>query len=214
MALSSEDLLVLLVCMEEEERWSWRIRKGFGWEKFRPTKEKGEFNNLVREMRLHDHEFFFNMFPMSPTQLEELTKLVAPLIRKDSSRREAIAPQESVYQVSKLWVNTISWMRICVINCTLIGRDFFSLAKFEKSWTHFNFSAKSNSFAENWRNVTAHEQNIFREKFFSFRKVFSQWRSGFRKEHSTNKNLTSFVISWHHFVNLRESIGSDKLCWC
>ncbi len=61
---------------------------------FAQRKEKGEYNNLVREMRLYDHEFFFKMFRMSPSQLEELTILVAPLIVKESVHREAIPPQE------------------------------------------------------------------------------------------------------------------------
>ena len=43
---------------------------------FALRKEKGEFDSLVREMRLHDREFFFKMFRMNPIQLGELTRLV------------------------------------------------------------------------------------------------------------------------------------------
>ena len=57
-------------------------------------KEKGEYNNLVREMRLHDHEFFFKMCRMTPSQLEDFSNWVAPLILKDSVHREAICPEE------------------------------------------------------------------------------------------------------------------------
>ena len=57
-------------------------------------KGDGEYNNLVREMQFHDHKFFFKMFRMSPSQLEDLINWVAPLIIKDSVHREAICPEE------------------------------------------------------------------------------------------------------------------------
>ena len=180
MALSSEDLLVLLALYRRRGKVMSKYTKRFWVTKiFAIRKEKGEFNNLVREMRLHDQEFFIKMFRMSLIQLEELTRLVAPLIRKESSRREAIVPQESVYQFRKLWVNTILIMRMCVINCILIGRDFFSASEIRKKLNSIQLFWEEKFFAENWRNVNVHEQNIFREKFFSFRKAFSQWRSGF-----------------------------------
>ena len=35
-------------------------------------------------------------------------------------------------------------------------------------------------FPENWRNFSAHEQTVFRENYFAFRKDFSQWKSGIK----------------------------------
>ena len=93
MNLSSEDLLVLLAL--HRRRKQRKYRKMF-WVRrmFAERKEKGEYTTLVREMRLHDHEFPFKMFRMTPSQLEELTNWVAPLILKDSVHREAICPEE------------------------------------------------------------------------------------------------------------------------
>ena len=93
MDLSCEELLILLALYQRQKRrkntkrfWVRRI--------FAERQEKGEYNNLVRETRLHDHEFFFKLFRMTPSQLEKLTEWVAPLIVKDSSHREAISPEE------------------------------------------------------------------------------------------------------------------------
>ena len=52
---------------------------------FLERKQKSELNTLVKEMKLHDHEYFKKEFRMSPTQLEEeLLSWVAPKITKKS----------------------------------------------------------------------------------------------------------------------------------
>ena len=44
---------------------------------------------------LHDKEYFFQCFRMSPTRFEELLKLVAPMITKETTRlHEPIGPGE------------------------------------------------------------------------------------------------------------------------
>ena len=55
-------------------------------------KQKGEYFNLVREMKLSDHESFFKYFRMSPCLFEKLLCLVAPLIQKCDQKREPISP--------------------------------------------------------------------------------------------------------------------------
>ena len=91
MKLSCEELLILLDLhrRRKQRRYSKKV-----WVRrvFAERKEKGAYNNLVREIRLHDHEFFFKMLRTTPSQLEELTTWVAPLIVKDSVHREAIRP--------------------------------------------------------------------------------------------------------------------------
>ena len=92
---------------------------------FAQRKEKGEYNNLVREMRIHDHEFFFKMFRMSPSQLEDITKLVAPFITKESVRREAIPPQERLCVTLRYLVSGNSHVSLAAsyrISQTSIGR--------------------------------------------------------------------------------------------
>lgn len=93
--MNREDSLILLALYQRRKKGKAKYLKKY-WVRdiFASRKIKGEYYNLVREMRLHDHEFFYKMFRMSPPQLEELTKLIAPYILKDDVRRETIPPQE------------------------------------------------------------------------------------------------------------------------
>ena len=45
---------------------------------YRERKEKGEFHQLVLEMKLFDHQLFFRYFRMLPTKFEELLNFVGP----------------------------------------------------------------------------------------------------------------------------------------
>ena len=95
MELSQENLLLSLILYRRRKTRELKNTKRFWARKiFAQRKEKGECNNLVQEMRIHDHEFLFKMFLMSPSQLEDLTKPVAPLLTKESVHREAIPRQE------------------------------------------------------------------------------------------------------------------------
>ena len=49
---------------------------------YRDRLEKGEFHMLVRNLRLHDHEYFFSCFCVSPLTFEELLSFVVPIIAK------------------------------------------------------------------------------------------------------------------------------------
>ena len=57
-------------------------------------RRKRRFNNLVRELKLHDHELFFKLFRMDPSQMEEVLKWVAPKIYKRETRADVIGPAE------------------------------------------------------------------------------------------------------------------------
>ena len=58
-------------------------------------KQKGEFNMLVKDLRLRDELFFFKYFRMSPIIFEELLTWIAPYIQKQETQmREHIPPRE------------------------------------------------------------------------------------------------------------------------
>ena len=61
---------------------------------FEEREEKSEFNILVRELQIFDHEYFFKSFRMSPTKFERLLSWVAPHITKSSLRRSVASPAE------------------------------------------------------------------------------------------------------------------------
>ena len=57
--------------------------------------EKGEFHLLVGDLRLHDHEYFFRCFRMSPSTFEELLSLVGPKISKENTvMHDSVDPGE------------------------------------------------------------------------------------------------------------------------
>ncbi|XP_065665346.1 uncharacterized protein LOC136086784 [Hydra vulgaris] len=57
--------------------------------------QKGEFHLLVQDLRLHDQEYFFKYFRMSPTTYEELLSFVAPVIVKQrTTMRDPVSPSE------------------------------------------------------------------------------------------------------------------------
>lgn len=61
---------------------------------YRERNQKGEYHLLVKQAKLFDPEIFFQMFRMSSNKFEELLRLIAPYITKDSLRREPISPEE------------------------------------------------------------------------------------------------------------------------
>ena len=89
----SRRTLILLILWRRKEARKLRKRK---WVRiiFEERNTKGEYKLLIKELQLHDHEYFFKYFRMSPTRYEELLRLVAAHITKSSIRREAIGPGE------------------------------------------------------------------------------------------------------------------------
>ena len=55
-------------------------------EVYRERDTKGEFSMLIQELRLHDHEYFFQYFRMLPSKVEELLGYIALDITKCSTK--------------------------------------------------------------------------------------------------------------------------------
>ena len=68
------------------KRLKQKRRKFWVRDLYRERDEKGEFNMLVQDLLLHDHEYFFQCFRMLPAKFEELLRLVAPYITKCSTK--------------------------------------------------------------------------------------------------------------------------------
>ena len=73
-------LILLKRRKKERQRRCW-IRKIY-----MERCEKGEYHLLVRDLRLHDQEYFFRYFRMSPSTYEELLSFIAPKITKQSTQ--------------------------------------------------------------------------------------------------------------------------------
>lgn len=97
MALTRRQLLILLLLRRRLKRRELEARnnKRF-WVRrlYAERSEKGEYHQLVREMKIFDKEFFFQHFRMGPEKFEEILSYVAHKITKCSIRREPIGPSE------------------------------------------------------------------------------------------------------------------------
>ena len=58
------------------------------WKIYTKRQTKGEFNSLVEYLMLFNHFYFFRMFRMNPSRVEELLSWVAPSIIKSSKFRD------------------------------------------------------------------------------------------------------------------------------
>ena len=75
-------IIAIRVYIKRQQRLKYRKR--FWVRKvYEERKTKGEFNVLVRELILADHEYFFRLFRMSPSTFELLLSWIAPLIKKE-----------------------------------------------------------------------------------------------------------------------------------
>ena len=88
--------LLLFKLLNQTENKNGRRKKRF-WVRqlYVECFQNGEFHLLVRDLRLHGHEYFFKYFRMSPTVFEELLSFVSPIIKKQSTAmRDPISPNE------------------------------------------------------------------------------------------------------------------------
>ena len=69
------------------------------WKIYTKRQTKGEFNSLVEYLMLFDHFYFFRMFRMNPSRVEELLSWVAPSIIKSSKFRDAAAPSKRLCMI-------------------------------------------------------------------------------------------------------------------
>ena len=85
-----------MLYMRHLKKSSGKYKKRFWVRKiYSERKQKGEFNMLVKDLRLHDELFFIKYFCMSPTIFEELLTWIAPYIQKQETKViEPICPRE------------------------------------------------------------------------------------------------------------------------
>ena len=78
MAFDEEALMYLLILYRRRKQRKRNKYKNRFWVRklFQHRKTHGEFHNLVKELKLHDHELFFKQFRMDPCQMEEVLSWV------------------------------------------------------------------------------------------------------------------------------------------
>ena len=87
--------LLLSKLLNQTENKNGQKKKRF-WVRKLYTKrlQKGEFHLLVRDLRLHDHEYFFKYFGMSPTVFEELSFVSPITVKQSTAMHNPISPSE------------------------------------------------------------------------------------------------------------------------
>ena len=99
---------------------------------YRERKEKGEFHQLVLEMKLCDHQLFFRYFRMLPTKFEELLDFVGPLLLKNCRNREPISPAERLSVTLRHLATGDSHLTIAIsyrMSPTTVGRIILETCK-------------------------------------------------------------------------------------
>ena len=118
-------LLLLLVIIRRIRSQNESKRRFWVREVFKERSAKGEYNLLVKELMLVDHELFFKMFRMMPTKFEELLSWVAPLISRSAIRRKPIPPGERLSVTLRYLVSGDSFVTIASsyrMSDTTVGR--------------------------------------------------------------------------------------------
>ncbi len=93
--MASDEEFVFLLWLRKPRRRKRKYKKRFWVKDFLKSQNQlGEFHRLLEEMRLNDHESFFQYFRMSPGRLEDLLCLVGPYLIKHSTTSEPMSPDE------------------------------------------------------------------------------------------------------------------------
>ena len=86
--------MLLLIKRRLKIRKQLRKRQFWIRKLFLERQSKGALHQLTRDLKLFDSESFFKYYGLITVQLEEIPHLVAPYIKKDSTRWEPIRPAE------------------------------------------------------------------------------------------------------------------------
>jgi hypothetical protein len=88
--------LILLLLLRRHQKRLQRYKKRFWLRQiYDEREEKGEYHLVVKQLQLHDQEYFFKCFCMSPTTLEKLLSWIGPLLHKSITKmRDPIGPSE------------------------------------------------------------------------------------------------------------------------
>ena len=119
--------IIVLIIYQRRNKFLKSKRQSRFWvrEIYKRRKEEGQFHKLVQEAKLFNHEYFFQLFIMSPQKLEKLLNWVGPLITKDDVRRESISAAERLCVTLRFLVTGDSYASIAAsyrISVTTLSR--------------------------------------------------------------------------------------------
>ena len=121
---------------------------------YQDRQEKGEYHLLVNDLRMHDKDYFFRCFRMSPVVFEELLAMIGPHITKQQTKfRDPISPSERLcvtlrylvtgdahvtigasYRMSPAVIGKIIPETCNAIWNVLLSEDYIKVPKSEEGW--------------------------------------------------------------------------------
>ena len=132
---------------------------------FEDCTKKREFFLLVRDSRLHDHQYFFRCFRMSPSTFEELLSFIGPIIIKETTMmRDPVGPAEILAATLRLLatgdaqctiassyrINPTSVSRIMSEICSALWDSLMARKFFDPPSTELEWKAISQEFEVKW----------------------------------------------------------------
>lgn len=198
-ALNRKLLILIILYRRYQLQKKQKYAKRF-WVRqiFLDREKKGEFQNLVRDLRLFDEAYFYRNFRMSVQRFEQLLSWVGPHIIKDNFKRACTSPSErlvitlrylatgdaqftiaSSYRVSPTTVGRIIFETTSVIWNKLCDKGYMTCPSNERQWKNI-----SSEFFELWnfpnclgcidgKHVTIQAPNNTGSLYYNYKKSFS-----------------------------------------
>ncbi|CAB4045469.1 Hypothetical predicted protein, partial [Paramuricea clavata] len=125
--LAVKNNIICLLLLKRRQKRLNRYKKRFSVRQiYAERKQKGEYHLLVKELMLHDQEYFFNSFRMSPTTFERLLSWIVPLLQRATTKmREPIGPSERLCVCLRYLVTGDAQVTIAAsyrISAAVVGR--------------------------------------------------------------------------------------------
>ncbi|CAB4030052.1 Hypothetical predicted protein [Paramuricea clavata] len=125
--LAVKNNIIRLLLLKRRQKRLNRYKKRFSVRQiYAERKQKGEYHLLVKELMLHDQEYFFNCFRMSPTTFEQLLSWIGPLLQRATTKmREPIGPSERLCVCLRYLVTGDAQVTIAAsyrISAAVVGR--------------------------------------------------------------------------------------------
>ena len=187
-------LLIKILLLRRRERRLQKYKKRFWIRKiYEEREQKGEYHLLIKELRLHDAEYFFRCFRMTPTLFEELLNWFGQFLQKnDKKMRKAIHPSERFsvclrYLVTgdaQVTISASFRMSPTVVGCEVVWKVLSTKGFIKNPSTELEWKSIAEEFSRFWnfpnclgaldgRHVIMHSPARSGSSFFKYKKTFS-----------------------------------------
>ena len=169
---------------------------------YEERQQKGEFDILVKDLRIFDHELFFKNFRKTPTKFEEFLRMVAPSLTKELRFQETISEEERLCVTLRHVVTGDSHTIISMsyrMNPTTVGRIIKETCGVIWDTLFFKGYLKAPTSRNKWKNVDIINHDLL---------VAKSHACGFNND--SLKLLYSYLNNRWHRIIINHKLGSWK----